>query len=493
MNILLVYPENPVTYWGFQYALNFIHKKSAFPPLGLLTVASILPDKYNKRLIDMNTDHLTDRDIAWADYVFISAMNIQRESVRNIVSRCKKLGVKTVAGGPLFTFEYDAFGDIDHLLLSEGEITIPEFINDLERGTARHLYTTDDKADMSLSPVPSWDLINVKKYASLNIQYSRGCPYNCDFCSITSLYGNIPRTKSAAQLLGEMDAIYKAGWRGPVFFVDDNFIGNKKKLTEDILPAITDWMECHGYPFYFQTEASVNLSDDDFLMSAMVKAGFKSVFVGIETPDEKSLTECKKTQNKGRDLLSCVKKIHRSGLEVQGGFIVGFDSDDPSIFSRMISFIQDSGIVTAMVGLLNAPKGTKLYRRLSGEGRITDDFAGDNTNCSMNFKPKMDKDLLVEGYRKIVGTLYSPEFYYRRIMTFLKDYGTGIKKGIDINFINIIAFIKSVIRIGIIGKERFYYWKLIFWSIFRRPRVFPEVVRLSIYGFHFRKVFEKNE
>ena len=251
MKVLLVYPKTPVTYWGFQYALSFISKKSTFPPLGLLTIAAILPQYYEKKLIDMNVEKLNDKDILWSDYVFISAMVVQKDSVREVIDRCKKLGAKTVAGGPLFTSEYELYDDIDHLVLNEGEITIPAFLNDLELGDAKHLYTSPEWADLRTTPVPQWDLININKYASLNIQYSRGCPFNCDFCNITLLYGNTPRTKDSGQLLHEMDAIYESGWRGGVFFVDDNFIGNKKKLMDNIMPAVIDWMERHNYPFKF--------------------------------------------------------------------------------------------------------------------------------------------------------------------------------------------------------------------------------------------------
>jgi len=490
MKVLLVYPKNPVTYWGFQYALKFISKKAAFPPLGLLTVAAILPQNYEKKLIDMNLENLDDKDILWADYVFISAMVVQKESVREVTNRCKKLGVKTVAGGPLFTSEFEAYEDVDHLVLNEGEITIPIFLNDLEHGNAKHLYTSDEWADLKTTPVPLWNLVNLKKYASLNIQYSRGCPFNCEFCNITSLFGNIPRTKDSKQLLKEMDAIYETGWKGGVFFVDDNFIGNKGKLMSDILPAIISWMERHKHPFKFLTEASINIADDEKLMTLMVKAGFNDVFIGIETPDEKSLTECKKSQNKNRDLISCIKKIQRFGLEVQGGFIVGFDNDNPTIFNRMVEFIQDSGIVTAMVGLLNAPKGTKLYQRLSSEGRMTDEFSGDNTNFTMNFTPKMEKNLLVNGYQDIVSTIYSPKYYYERVLNFLKNFEAGDYKSESVSVVNILAFLRSVVRLGVIGKERRYYWKLLMWSLFKRPKLFPAAVKFSIYGFHFRKVYE---
>ena len=490
MKILLVYPKIPITYWGFQHALKFISKKAAFPPLGLLTIAAMLPEHFEKRLIDMNVEILNESDIIWADYVFISAMVVQKDSVRDVLLRCKSVGVKTVAGGPLFTSEYELFDEVDHLVLNEGELTIPEFIRDLELGKPKHIYTSSEWADLSLTPVPKWGLINVKKYGSLNIQYSRGCPFNCEFCDITKLFGHVPRTKGKDQLLEELDAIYRSGWRGEVFFVDDNFIGNKKKLVDEILPALIEWTDKHRNPFRFLTEASINLADDETLMKMMVNAGFYDVFIGIETPDEKSLTECKKNQNKNRDLISSIKKIQQFGLEVQGGFIVGFDNDNPTIFNRMISFIQESGIVTAMVGLLNAPKGTNLYQRLQREGRLTTEFSGDNTNFTMNFVPKMDKNLLVKGYESIVSTIYSPNHYYERVKNFLKAYtpGESVKK--EISAVNIMAFLKSVFRLGIIGKERRYYWQLLTWSIFKRPEVFPAAVRFSIYGFHFRKIYE---
>lgn len=490
MKILLVYPKCPVTYWGFQYALKFISKKAAFPPLGLLTVAAILPKNYEKKLVDMNVDRLIDDDLLWADYVFLSAMVIQKDSVREVIDRCKKLGVKTVAGGPLFTSEYELYDDINHLVLNEGELTIPAFIQDLERGNAKHLYMSEERPALDMVPVPQWNLIKIKKYASLSIQYSRGCPFNCEFCNITSLYGNTPRTKDSVQLLNEMDSIYEAGWRGSVFFVDDNFIGNKRKLIQDILPAVVGWMERHKYPFQFLTEASINLSDDEQLMGMMVKAGFNSVFIGIETPDEDSLAECKKVQNKDRDLIASIKRIQRFGLEVQGGFIVGFDNDNETIFNRMVKFIQESGIVTAMVSLLNAPKGTKLYQRLFKEGRITEEFSGDNTNFTMNFTPKMDKKLLVKGYKSIVSTIYSPKFYYERVKNFLKEFDSDKAININVNVANISAFILSIFKLGILGKERLYYWDLFFWSMLRRPKLFPAAIRFAIYGFHFRKIYE---
>lgn len=491
MKILLVYPKNPITYWGFQYALKFVFKKAGYPPLGLLTVAAMLPTHYEKRLVDMNVTKLKDQDILWADFVYISAMVVQKESVRDVIDRCKHLGVKTVAGGPLFTSEPEEFDDVDHLVLNEGELTLPAFLRDIEQGEAAHLYTSSEWADLRQTPVPLWNLINLQKYATMNIQYSRGCPFNCEFCNITSLYGHTPRTKDASQLLEELNALYNSGWREGVFFVDDNFIGNKRKLITEILPALINWMTEKEYPFAFLTETSINLADDEELMRLMVRAGFDTVFIGIETPNEDSLTECNKMQNKNRDLIVCVKKIQNFGLQVQGGFIVGFDNDNATIFDRLISFIQESGIVTAMVGLLNAPKGTKLYRRLAGEGRLMEDFSGNNTDFTMNFIPKMDREMLVKGYQRIVNTIYSPKTYYERVLTFLKEYTPEKPPVVHLNVRYIMAFFRSVIRLGIIGKERRYYWKLIFWTLFKAPKTFPLAVTLSIYGFHFRKVFEK--
>ena len=492
MKILLVYPEYPRTYWSFHYALKFISKKASFPPLGILTIAAMLPEKWDKKLVDMNVNKLTDADITKADYVFISAMVVQKESVRSVIDRCKRLGTRIVAGGPLFTCGYEEFEDVDHLLLNEGELTVKAFLKDLESGNPRHVYTSDEWADLGTTPIPLWDLINMNKYATMNLQYSRGCPFNCEFCNVTTLFGHIPRTKSVEQMISELDAFYERGWRKGVFFVDDNFIGNKKKLKEEILPELIKWMQERKNPFTFSTEASINLADDEELMTMMVKAGFDAVFIGIETTNEDSLIECNKVQNKNRDLIACVKKIQKFGLQVQGGFIVGFDNDNEAIFDKMVGFIQESGIVSAMVGLLNAPKGTRLYQRLAGEGRLRDDFSGDNTNLTMNFIPKMNPGNLINGYKKIIGTIYSPKHYYERVMTFLKEYRPKIRAGSlrHFEFNDVMALFKSVLRLGILGKERLYYWKLLIWSAFRRPSLFPMAVTLSIYGFHYRKVFE---
>jgi len=489
MKILLVYPKYPDTFWSFKHALKFISKKASFPPLGLLTVASMVPEEWEKKLIDMNVSVLTEDDLMWADYVFISAMIVQKKSAMEVIRRCKKLRIKMVAGGPLFTTGYEEFEEIDHLILNEAESTLPSFLDDLKKGCTHHIYSSKEWPDISKTPLPQWELINMKKYASMCIQYSRGCPFNCEFCDIVVLNGHKPRTKSKDQILEELEVLYSQGWRSSVFFVDDNFIGNRKRLKTEILPFLINWMKQKKYPFSFFTEASINLSDDEELMRLMVKAGFKKVFVGIETPNEESLTECNKYLNKNRDLIACVKKIQSNGLEVQGGFIIGFDNDPPSIFERQISFIQKSGIVTAMVGLLNAPRGTRLYHRLKKEERLLNNPTGDNTDFSINFIPKMNIETLMNGYKKILNTIYSPKYYYQRVITFLKGYKPKpLKKKISFNFCDLKAFLKSIWSLGIKGKERLHYWKLISWTLVRRPRFFHLAISFAIYGFHFRKI-----
>lgn len=428
MKILLVYPMYPYTFWSFKHALKFVSKKASFPPLGLLTVAAILPKDWYKKLVDMNVDQLTDDDILWADFVFISAMSIQSGSANEVINRCKNLNTKIVAGGPLFTSSPEYYHNIDHLVLNEAEITLPQFLNDLNEGNLRHQYNSTEWAEITTTPLPLWKLISMNHYTSMNLQYSRGCPFDCDFCDITVLYGRKPRTKTKEQVLSELDALYNAGWKGSVFFVDDNFIGNKIKLKREILPSIIEWNEQRKYPFYYNTEVSINLADDEELTQLMVKAAFEAVFIGIESPNEESLIECNKIQNRNCNLISSIKKIQNSGLEVQGGFIVGFDNDPPSIFDKLTHFIQESGIVTAMVGLLNAPQGTNLQKRLLNEGRLLSDFTGNNTDFSINFIPRMESKVLIDGYKKILNTIYSPKFYYERVMRFMKDFEPRTKK-----------------------------------------------------------------
>ena len=492
MNLLLVYPQIPETFWSFKHALRFVSRTATFPPLGLLTVASLLPEEWEKRMIDINTTRLTDADVMWADYVFISAMVVQQDSAREIVDRCRRLGTGVVAGGPMFRPGYEdlGFDDIDHLVYGEAENVMPQLIEDLRNGCVRHIYFAPELPDIASSPVPMWSLISNRRYQMMNLQYSRGCRFNCEFCDIVVMNGHVPRTKSRDQVLAELDALYHHGWRGGVFFTDDNFIGNKNKLKHDILPAIIEWTSARKHPFTFITETSINLADDEELLRLMVAAGFDTVFVGIESPNEDSLVECNKMPNKGRDLLASVKCIQRHGLQVQGGFIVGFDGDPPSIFRNQISFIQNSGIVTAMVGMLMAPPGTALYKRLQAENRLLPGGTGNNTDGSTNIIPTMGLESLVSGYRQVVDTIYSPQHYYDRILTFLREYQPqGTHRG-TLSPRYILALLRCIWTIGLKERGRKHYWKLFGWTLLRKPRCFPLFTTFAVQGYHCRKVVE---
>ena len=488
MNVLLLYPEFPDTFWSFKYALKFVRKKASLPPLGLLTVAAMLPKEWGKRLVDLNVRKLTEKHLAWADVVFVSAMIAQRDSARDLIARCRAAGKPVVAGGPLFTTEHEQFPNVNHFVLNEAEVTLPEFLRDFENGCARRVYTSPEFADISQTPTPLWELADLQRYASMSVQFSRGCPFDCEFCNVTAMFGHRPRTKTPAQVIAELDGLYQHGWRSQVFFVDDNLIGNKRVLRDELLPALIAWRKGKRH-ISFYTEASINLADDENLMRSMVEAGFDSVFVGIETPAEAGLAECNKRQNAGRDMVADVKRIQRAGLQVQGGFIVGFDSDTPTIFQRQIDFIQKSGIVTAMVGLLNAIPETKLYERLKREGRLRGQSSGDNVDGTTNFIPRMDLEKLREGYKSILEHIYAPGPYYQRIRTFLREYHPP-KMDASINWRNFRAFVHSSLRLGVFGSERFQYWWLLVWTLFRRPSALQTAVTLSIYGHHFRKTCE---
>ncbi len=489
MNILLVYPEYPVTFWSFTHALKFVSKRAVNPPLGLLTISSMLPEKWHKKLIDMNIESLGSDDILWADYVFVSAMNIQAKAAREVIDLCHSLGKKIVGGGPLFTEDPDSYKDLNHLILNEAEITLPRFLTDLHNGKPHDIYSTQEYAAMTQTPVPDYGLVKTSKYNTMNLQLTRGCPFNCEFCDITALFGNRTRMKSTRQIIMELQAIYNMGWRSNVFFVDDNFIGNRAFLKEDLLPAIIQWMKKRDYPFRFSTEASINLSDDKMLMDLLCEAGFTTVFIGIETPEHASLEACGKVQNVNRDLVDSVHEIQKYGLEVNGGFILGFDHDTPQIFEKQIKFIKESGIISAMVGLLNAPKKTRLYKRLKGEGRLIGETSGNNTDFSMNFTPKMDKNDLLRGYRKVIKGIYGGKEYYHRVLDFLKWFNPNTKNRERLRFIHFVAFVRSFFVLGIKDAHRKYYWGLFLWTLFNRPRLIPLAITYSVYGFHFRKIF----
>jgi radical SAM superfamily enzyme YgiQ (UPF0313 family) len=489
MKALLIYPEIPDTFWSFRYALKFIGKQAYSPPLGLLTVAALLPEEWELRLTDMNVSPLTEAELRWADYAFVSGMTVQRESAREVMARCRAAGVPVVAGGPLFSSEPESFPEADSLVLDEAEATLPPFLKELEQGAARRMYRASEFPSLHATPSPAWHLVDMKHYATMPIQYSRGCPNACEFCNVTVLFGRVPRTKQAGQIIGELEQLHQSGWRGRVFFVDDNFIAHRRHLKQELLPQLIEWRR-HRKGFQFFTEAGINLADDRQMLEMLTEAGFTSVFVGIETPDKGSLAEARKNQNTNRDLSADVQRIQEAGLEVQAGFIVGFDSDPPSIFRQMADFIQHSGIAVAMVGLLQAPVGTRLYQRLAHLGRVLGPISGNNVDGSTNIIPAMGIERLKQGYRSLLDTIYTPSLFYARARAFLRQFpGKKIESVIKPEEIG--ALLKTVYYIGIRGKERLYYWRLLLWTLFRRPRLLPEAVTMTIYGHHFRRVCEQ--
>ena len=486
MHALFVYPEIPETFWSFKYALEFVSKKSAYPPLGLLTIAAMVPAAWHKRLVDMNVAPLTDEDLRWADYAFVSAMSVQKASFVQVLERCRAHGVKVVAGGPYFTMEDGTIAGVDHLVLGEAEETFRHFLDDFGRGQAQARYLPASRPDISLAASPDWSLIDFRDYDSMLLQFSRGCPFDCECCDIVRLNGRTPRTKSPAQFIAEVNDLFLAGWRGAVFIVDDNFIGAQSK-TKEMLRVLAGWMDAHGRPFHFFTEASVNLAEDAQLMELMTAAGFNKVFVGIETPNKQSLGEVGKFQNLRADLLKSVRIMQGHGLEVMGGFIIGFDSDPEDIFEQQIEFIQHSGIIVAMVGLLVALKGTRLWERLEAEGRLLFEPSGDNTDGELNFVPVMNRGILISGYRRVLETIYEPAAYYRRCRDFMRRYEQ--RNVSTINFSGIKAFFRSLWRIGICNEEGFRraYWRLLGGSLLTKPKAVGEAVRMMIVGVHFRK------
>lgn len=482
MNALLIYPEWPDTYWSFKHVLSFVGKRSVYPPLGLLTVSSLLPKHWKRRLVDTNVQRLTEADLDWADVAMLSGMLIHKHDLLSILARCRSRGICTVIGGPITSSLQELPLHADHVVIGEAEDLVVGLAADLEQGTAEPIYRASELPELDRTPLPDLDLINLKHYSSMGIQYSRGCPFNCEFCDIIEIYGRKPRTKSPAQMVAELEQLYERKWRGSISIVDDNFIGNKKKVKE-LLPVVTEWNREHGRPFTFSTEASVNLADDAELLRMMREAGFIRVFLGIETPVEKSLKETQKLQNTRRSMLDSVRRIQHSGMEVMAGFIVGFDSDPDSVFDEQVKFIQESGIPLAMVGLLEALPGTQLYRRLLKEGRILDE-GRENMECQLNFVPRMNPQQLVEGYLSIVKRIYHPDPYYERVHRFLSEFRPAHHE--RRKFSDYVAFARSILRQGVLGDARSSYWKFLLDSAIRHRHSFGTAVMLAIMGHHFQ-------
>jgi radical SAM superfamily enzyme YgiQ (UPF0313 family) len=491
MNVLLVSPATPTTFWSFKHAMRFVARRAAFPPLGLVTVAAMLPRSWNLRLVDMEATRLTDADILWADYVLVSAMIVHKASLdAEVIPRCRQLGRPIVGGGPLFTTGYEEYAGEVHAVVGECEESIGELVRDMEAGQLRDVYRSPVAfPDIRLTPVPRWDLVNLRHYATASIQFSRGCPFDCEFCDIIVMNGRKPRTKEPEQMLAELDALVDAGWRGTVFCVDDNFIGNKRCVKE-FLRELVAWRERRRPQIDFLTEASVNLADDAELLDLMTRAGFNSVFLGIETPVAASLDECQKVQNTHGDLAEKVRTIQRAGLEVKGGFIIGFDNDPREIFELQFDFIQRTGIASAMVGLLSALPKTQLYQRLLGEGRLDASTTGNNTEAVLNFIPKLDREFLVDGYRRLMAALYEPSTYYRRALVFLGEYRPRGPR-LRLTWQDVRALVQSLWVMGVWHRGRRAFWKYLATVLVRYPRKLPSAIKLAIHGFHYRMVAEE--
>lgn len=487
MNVLLISPRTPDTFWSFKHVLRFVSKRSTFPPLGLLTVAAMLPGEWQLKVVDLNVTRLTDADLRAADVVMISAMLVHETSVRELATLCKALGKQVIAGGPLFTTGHESFPEIQHFVLGEAEELMPQLVADMEAGCVKKIYQAATRPSMALSPVPRWDLIDLKHYVTMAVQFSRGCPFDCEFCDIIVMNGRTPRTKSPAQVIAELEVLRARGWKDMVFLVDDNFIGNKVR-TRALLREMIMWRERTRPEMGFLTEASINLADDAELRAMMIAAGFRKVFVGIETPDANSLAECHKVQNQGRDLVAAVQTLQRDGLQVMGGFIVGFDSDREDIFKRQFEFIQRSGVVTAMVGLLSALPQTRLYQRLQREGRLVTKSSGNNTDATMNFQPKLNKEFLQAGYRELMKKLYEPRAYYQRIRTFMKNHHPAGRPHLRLSWGDFCAFLKSFWLLGVWYRGRMAYWRFFWSTLLKRPAQFREAIELAILGHHFRRV-----
>jgi radical SAM superfamily enzyme YgiQ (UPF0313 family) len=486
MKVLFINPEFPDTYWSFRHALPFEGKRCAFPPLGLLTVSALLPPAWERRLVDLNIESLKTADIDWADMVFATAMLVQKDSLKQVVKRCKARGKRVVVGGPYVTTTIEDLPDADHIFIGEAEATLPLFIKDLTAGIAKPRYEAVERPPLSATPLAHFHLANLKRYSAMCVQYSRGCPFSCEFCDIIEIYGRVPRTKSSQQMLAEFDALRDLNWRGTVFIVDDNFIGNKKNVRQ-LLPEIAEWQKRNGYPFSLLTESSVNLADDEPLLENMREAGFRRVFLGIETPVKESLKEAQKSQNRG-NLLDSVKRIQSYGMEVMAGFIVGFDNDPEDIFERQIDFIRKSAIPLAMVGLLNALPGTQLWNRLEREGRLLGEASGNNTVCTLNFKTRMDPAVLIHGYQSIMRTIYSPSEYYQRALESMKRTAQEFVEPQHYNIVSsLTSLVRVLVKLGVFDSERRDFWRFLTQALKDRPKI-AESLRLAAMGYHFRKL-----
>jgi len=480
----------PPTYCGYEYIISVIGKKSANIPLGILTIAAMLPETWDLKFTDMNVNKIDDNDIIWADMVFISAMQIQKDSFNNVIQLCNFLNTPVVAGGPYVTNNFENIDGVSHFVLNEGEITLYEFLNDLKNGNPKYIYKTDKKFDLNTVIIPKLDLINLDDYTSISVQFSRGCPFDCEFCNVVQLFGRKIRTKTNNQIIKEFNQLYNYNWIGNVFIVDDNFIGDEKRA-KSLLKEIIKWQKEHKYPFSLFTQTSINVSEDDELLGLLREAGFGMLFIGIETPNKDSLSETGKNQNLKTDLLESIHKIHSYGIEVDAGLIVGFDNDDEDIFERQKEFIEKANIVSALVGVLTALPETRLYKRMKKENRLLEDSLGINTHSSgINFIPMMGYDTLVDGYNNLMKYLYNPKNYFNRCISLLRELEPNKNYSRKFRMIYIWYLIK------VLSVQTFSPYGLSYiWYIIRllsmKPELFIEGFRMAIQGHHFFKMAEK--
>ena len=460
IKVLMVWPRFPASFWSLGEVMEIVPERSLVPPLGLITVAALCPKQWEIRLVDLSFEELSDEDLLWANLVMVSAMAVQRDEVRQTLERATKLSRRTMIGGPYASSEPEALLLLaDHVVVGEPDEIFQEIATDLEGGSARRLYRVTEKPDVSRTPVPRFDLLRLKKYTFMSVQFSRGCPFTCEFCDIITLYGRRPRTKSPAQLIGELDALLQLGWRKGVFVVDDNFIGNHKAALE-LAGELERWQRRNRYPFGFVTEASIDLASRSGLLDAMVKANFCRVFIGIETPSAESLKEAKKFQNLRRDPLDCIHFIQQHGLWVMGGFIVGFDSDPPDIFDRQIEFVERAAIPWAMAGVLQAPPTTPLYERMKREGRLVQASPEPSNFSPPNFRTVLPLPELLGGTKQMLLTLYDPRRFYKRVFDSLERWQVQPEQGapaLSLMYRLRVVF-KSIWRQGVLSGYRRAYW-----------------------------------
>lgn len=440
LNCLLIYPQfSQFSFWNTRTSAALVGAKAPAPPLGLITVAAILPQHWRFRLVDLNATSMTDSDWDWADLVCVGGMLPQQSGILSVISECKKRGVFAVVGGPDPTSQPDLYTEASARVLNEGEITIPIWLESWAAGQPEGLFTSSVKPDVTKSPMPRFDLLKIRDYYAMGVQYSRGCPFNCEFCDIIELYGRVPRLKTTEQMLGELEALYQLGYRGHVEIVDDNFIGNKRQIKRELLPALIEWNKKRKSPFFFGIEASMNLGDDLPLIDLMRDANFRFVFTGIETPDPELLMMTQKTQNAIKPIKSRVENIVRQGMIVTAGFIVGFDNEKKNMGRSITNCIDDTAICMAMVGMLVALPNTQLTKRLLREKRLldfalnpidsdaprarVDDLAVkaiDQTLAGLNFITTRDRFEIMEEFVEVVDTIYAPEAYMARVMRTVK-------------------------------------------------------------------------